>query len=105
MNLFDLIFGVIFLVLGIVFGFTKSYTHLKAWKAMPEKDRAKVKIVPLCRNVGGMIALAGILFLLKGAISGYGDRAFVITMVAWLVLAGIDVAFITKSKRYRNEED
>lgn len=49
-----------------------------------------------------VIALNGIIFLLKGFWSAFGDHWFVGAMIAWLVVAGFDVWYIGKSKRYQN---
>ena len=65
-------------------------THLSAWKNMPQPEKDKIKIRPLCRNIGEVIALNGIIFLLKGFWSGFSDHWFVGAMIAWLVVAGFD---------------
>ena len=79
-----------------------SHIHLSAWKNMPQSEKDKIKIRPLCRNIGEVIALNGIIFLLKGFWSAFGDHWYVGAMIAWLVVAGFDVWYIGKSKRYQN---
>ena len=56
-------FGVLFTVAGFVFACGKGHTHLSAWKNMPQPEKDKIKIRPLCRNIGEVIALNGIIFL------------------------------------------
>ncbi len=98
-----IIFGALFITAGLVFAFGKAHIYLSAWKNMPKEEKDKIKIVPLCQNVGAIIALSGIIFLVKGLWHGFEGRGFVIAMVIWLVIAGLDVWYIGKSKRYRNE--
>ena len=69
---------------------------------LPALALASIKISPLCRNIGEVIALNGIIFLLKGFWSGFSDHRFVGAMIAWLCLAGFDVWYIGKRKRYQN---
>ncbi len=97
-----ILFGAVFIIAGIVFAFGKIYNRLSAWKNMSEKERKEINIVPLCRNIGLVIVLSGIIFLVKGLWSGFSNSAFIIAMVVWLILAGVDVWYISKSKRYRN---
>ena len=63
---------------------------------MPQEEKEKIKIVPLCRNIGEVIALNGIIFLMKGLWSGFADHWFVAAMIAWLMIAGFDVWYIEK---------
>lgn len=70
---------------------------------MPQSEKEKIKIIPLCRNIGEVIALSGIIFLLKGLWPGFENHWFVAAMIAWLVIAGFDVWYIGKSNRYRKQ--
>lgn len=70
---------------------------------MPQEEKEKIKIVPLYRNIGEVIALNGIIFLMKGLWSGFADHWFVATMIAWLMIAAFDVWYIEKSNRYRKK--
>lgn len=67
---------------------------------MPQEEKEKIKIVPLCRNIGEVIALNGIIFLMKGLQPGFVDHWFVVAMIAWLIIAGFDIWYIEKSNRY-----
>ena len=95
-------FGILFTVAGIVFVCGKGHIHLSAWKTMPQEEKDSIKIIPLCRNIGEVIGLNGIIFLAKGLWPGFERRWFVASMIAWLVVAGLDVWYIEKSNRYRN---
>ena len=55
------------------------------------------------KNIGEIIALNGIIFLLKGLWAGFSDHWFVGAMVAWMIIAGFDVWYIEKSQRYRKK--
>ena len=67
MNGACLFLGILFLAAGIYFYSGKAVNHITAWKTMPEEEKRKIHIRPLCRNVGMMIATSGIIFLLSGA--------------------------------------
>ena len=96
-------FGILFTIAGFWFACGKGHSHLSAWKNMSPEEKSKIKIVPLCRNVGEIIALNGIIFLMKGLWPGFSNHWFVGAMVAWLIVAGFDVWYIGKSKRYINK--
>lgn len=61
-------FGILFTIAGFVFACGKGHIHLSEWKNMPQEEKDKIKIIPLCRNIGEVIALNGIIFLMKGAL-------------------------------------
>lgn len=103
MNFTCIFFGVVFCIAGIVFACGKAHIHLAAWKAMPQEEKDKINIVPLCRNIGGVIALCGLIFLVSGLWMGFKDHFFGYAMVAWLVFAGVDVYCIGKKDRYRSK--
>ena len=44
--------------------------------------------------------LNGLIFLLKGLFAGFTSNWFTIAMVAWMIVAGFDVWYISKSKKY-----
>ena len=96
-------FGVLFTIAGVVFASGKGHIHLSAWKNMPQEEKEKIRIVPLCRNIGEVIVLNGIIFLMKGFWAGFSNHWFVGAMIAWLIVAGLDVWYISKSNRYRNQ--
>ena len=100
MNFTCIFFGIIFLITGILFATGKLHEHITAWKNMPIEEKRRIKIVPLCMNIGLVIALSGVIFLINGFWSGFRDHLFVISMVAWLILAGIDLFFIEKKHWY-----
>lgn len=103
MDLTCVFFGVLFIIGGFWFACGKGHVHLSAWKNMPQEEKDKIKINPLCRNIGEVIALNGIIFLTKGLWSGFESPWFVVAMIAWLIVAGFDVWYITKSSRYHNK--
>ena len=69
-------------------------------KNMTQEEKDKIKIVPLCRNIGEVIALNGLIFLLKGLWPGFENHWFVTAMIAWFIVAGFDLWYIEKSDRY-----
>lgn len=101
MNLSCVLFGLLFLGTGALFAAGKLHVHMSFWKRMDEAEREAVDIVPLCKNIGGMIALSGGIFLLGGLSRGFLSHGFVWAMIAWMVLSGIDVWHIGKSGAYQ----
>ncbi len=97
------VFGAIFTIAGILFAMGLLHEHLKEWKAMTDEERAGVNAKPLCRNIGGMIVLCGILLLLNGFSETLREQYFTWCMIGWLVLSGLDVYYIGKSKRYTRQ--
>lgn len=101
MDFICIFFGILFTIAGLLFFFGKAHIHLSAWKNMPQEEKDKIKILPLCRNIGKIILLSGIIFLMKGLWTDFSNHWFVGSMVAWLMIAGVDVWYITKSERYK----
>ena len=100
MNITCIFFGIIFLGAGGMFAAGMLHEHISAWRNMPNEEKNKIKIIPLCRNIGGMIALSGVIFLINGLCQGFRDHLFVISMVAWLILSGADLFLIEKKHWY-----
>lgn len=96
MNLTSIFFGIVFICAGIWFAFGKGLIHLSAWKTMPSEEKDKIKIKALCKNIGSMISACGGIFL----IGGFIDFVFLPAMIAWLIVAGVDVYVINKSQMY-----
>lgn len=104
MNGVCLFLGVLFLAAGIFFYSGKAVNYIAAWKMMPEEEKKKIRVRPLCRNVGTMIAASGVIFLCSGISSAFREGAFLWCMIGWLVLSGIDVYWIGKSGRYQTAQ-
>lgn len=56
---------------------------------MSEEEKAKIKIIPLSRNIGEVITLNGVIFLLKGICPGFTDHWFTAAILAWMLVAGL----------------
>ncbi len=102
MDLTCVFFGMIFIIAGALFALGKLHGRLAAWRNMPQSEKDKIKIKPLFRNIGEIIMPRGIIFLAKGLWAEFSSHMFMVTMIAWLIVAGFDVWHISKSKRYRN---
>lgn len=100
MNLTCIFFGIIFTIAGFMFACGKGHIHFSSWKNMPKEEKEKIKIVPLCCNIGEVIALNGLIFLLKGLCPDFENHWFVTAMIAWFIVAGFDLWYIEKSDRY-----
>ena len=102
MNLTCIVFGILFVAAGALYAAGKLHTHMSVWKNMPQEEKDQIRIGPLCRNIGGMILVCGVIFLLKGFWHSFSHPWFTGIMMAWLIACGLDVWFIRKSKRYKN---
>lgn len=102
MNITSICFGLVFLIGGIIFFLGRGHIKLSAWKAMSDKEKSQINIKPLCRNIGGMIMICGVIFIVSGLWGRFQDKFFIWSMVIWLIVAGVDVYFIGKSQRYIN---
>lgn len=98
-----ILLGIAFISAGILFAFGKGHIHISAWKNMSPEEKHKVKIKPLVRNIGTVIIISGIIFLMKGLWAEFSKSWFVYSIITWLILAGLDVCYISKSNRYRNQ--
>lgn len=102
MNITCIIFGILFIAAGIMFFIGKAHEHIESYSRMSEAEKANIKIEPLCRNIGIVIGLAGIGFLIAGVVSIFASKLFIWYMIAWFVGAGFDARFISKSNHYKN---
>lgn len=98
-----ILFGILFSIYGILFSTGKIHVHLTAWKTMPEEEKRKINILPLCMNIGEVITGCGIIFLVRGLWQGFTMHWFTVCILLWLVIAFADILFISKSKRYYRE--
>ena len=100
MSIIHIIFGLMFSVTGYLFAKGKIHQYLTPWEKMPENEKAKIDIVPLCKNIGLIIFLAGAIFLAGGMWEQFREHLFVIAMVIWIVIAGIDLYCIESKHWY-----
>lgn len=100
MNFTAIVLGTLFLVSGVMIAAGRLHIHLSAWKHMSSQERGKIKVKPLCLNIGEIVMLNGIIFLLKGLISNFTDYWFTLAIVAWMLVALFDVWYISKSGKY-----
>lgn len=103
LNMTCLVFGALFLATGLVLFFGKGYTRLSVWKKMSDEERGAIRILPLCRNLGLMIGLCGLLFAAAGLSDAFKARAFTFCIIGWFGLCCADIVFIEKSRRYKND--
>lgn len=103
MRISCMVYGISFLLAGIWLAWGQGHTHLSAWKKMSEEEKAKIKIIPLSRNIGEVITLNGVIFLLKGICPGFTNHWFTTAILAWMLVAGLDVLYIGKSGRYHSQ--
>ncbi len=98
-----LIFGIIFVIVGILFFVGQIHIHVKAWQNMPEDEKATVRIKPLCHNIGIVIVLCGVVFLASGIWTAFKENAFAWCMIGWMAACAADLVYIERGKRYRTD--
>ena len=91
--------GVLFIIAGLAFFFGRTNIQLFAWENMPEQGRGR--IMPLCRCVGEVIVLSGLIFLMKGLWAGFSEHWLAGSIAAWLAAAGLDVWYTAGNRRCR----
>lgn len=96
-----LLFGAVFIVAGIMFACGKLHNHIKAWNSMTAEEKEDINIKPLCVNIGSMISICGVVFMLAGVFLFFRIHIFIWCMILWIIAAGIDVYFIGKNKKFR----
>ena len=102
MNITCIVLGTVLLIIGFLFFVGKAHEHIEGYKRMSEEEKSEIKIIPLCRNIGIVIGIAGIGFLIAGIVPIFSDKIFIWYMILWFIGTGLDVRYISKSKRYIN---
>lgn len=105
MNYLCMFLGVIFCCSGVLFALGKLHNYLTAWRVMEEQERKAVKIKPLCRNVGFMIIVYGMIFTICGYLHLEQTEIFRWAVVLWSIASLGDVYFISKSSWYKIKAD
>ncbi len=100
MDLISTILGIIILAGGIMFMTGMPLERMSAWKAMSEAEKAVIDVGPLCINIGGMIAICGIILLITGFSPVFKERFFVWAMFIWMAACVLNVYIIEKRQLY-----
>ena len=103
MDITCIILGLLFCVLGILFASGKLHNHIDSWNKLPDDEKEKIRIEPLCRNIGEVFGLSGLIFLLNGFNAQFKEHWFVISMIAWFIITILDLCFIEKSGYYERK--
>ncbi len=101
----SLLFGIVVVVVGFLAAIGKFHIFFKEWKRMPEDEKKKIKIKPLCRNIGTAIMLCGAILIVAGVWPYFMSEIFKWAMLAWFVLAIADCVYISKSGHYKVREE
>lgn len=101
MNITCILFGLLFIGFGILFAMGKLHEFITPWKSLSEQEKNEIAIQPLCVNIGEIIALSGIILFINGIIPEFKSHWLVISMIAWFVIAGFDLWYIEKSKKFK----
>ncbi|MCL1835685.1 MAG: DUF3784 domain-containing protein [Oscillospiraceae bacterium] len=88
------------LVVGVAFLTGKAPVFIKAYRLMPEEEKEKINIKPLCRNLSAAFLIAAAIFGAAGYSEVFRLIYFKWAVVGWLALCCADIAYIGKSKRY-----
>lgn len=100
MNFICIFFGLVFIFAGVMFSLGKVHIYLNEWKMLTQQEKENIRIQPLCMNIGTIIIFNGFIFLMKGWLTEFRNQWFVVFMMIWLLIAGVDVWYITKSNHY-----
>lgn len=104
MQLKCLILGILFLFIGASFFYGKAIPRMNWWNELTPKEQENIRVEALGRNVGSVLLLAGIIFEMAAIFPTFQEKAFIWCIVGWLILTGIDVYDMEKSKRYLIQE-
>ncbi len=96
--------GIVILAVGFVMFFGGLHVFFRSWKRMPEAEKKKIHIKALCHNLGLVIALCGVIILVAAFWAFFLEKLFAWFMIAWFVLAAIDLVWISKSGRYEDKQ-
>lgn len=69
---------------------------------MTQEEKDAIPMHVLGHNIGTIISLCGLIFIINGIFEKYNRHFFIPSMVIWLVIAGVDVFYIGKSKKYNS---
>ena len=97
MNGTCIVFGLFFIAFGILFAMGKL-NHIIS---ISQQEKDQIAMGPVCVNVGEVIALSGIILLLNGIIPNFKSHWLVASMIAWFFIAGFDLWYIEKSKKFK----
>lgn len=100
MNFCCLFLGLVFAAAGVLFFIGKGLPLMSVWKQMSTVEKEKINASSLGKNIGIILLLAAICFLLSGISIIFRQSAFTWCMIFWMVITGADVYFIGKSDRY-----
>lgn len=103
MNLYCIVFGLVFLAAGSAFFAGLAPDWLRAWCALPKKEKRTVQTDRLSKNIGCVLGAASAVFLASGLSQAFLGAAFTWCMLGWFVLTGLDAAYIAYSRRYKSE--
>lgn len=95
------IFWGVFPIPGVLFFFGKAPSIWPPWKNMPQEEKEKIKLLPLCCNMGAIGILSDVIFLRKGLWADFPNHWFVGARIAWLMMFRLDVWHRTKPARYK----
>lgn len=96
MNLYCIIFGIMFISTSIIFLSKKGGSLVQKWVLTPNTNVDKALCESLSKNISLVFLFAGLIFLLSGFIKAIFDSAFIWLMIIWFIAVGIDVYFISK---------
>lgn len=105
MQLQSFILGILFLAGGAFFFSGSAIPRMKGWKALSDEEKRKIRVGALGKNVGIVLSAAGILFELAACFRPFREQAFLWSIIFWLILTGMDVYDMEKSKRYYVSEE
>ena len=101
MNLFCILLGIALIVVSYLFWIGKGVKYIRAWEETPIEEKNKVNIGKVGRNIACIFALGSVIFIITGFSPTFKEKAFVWSMIGYLILIGADVYHMGKFKCYK----
>ena len=92
--------SVIALAGGVLFFTGKGASYIKGYANMPDEEKKKIKIKPLCKNVSVAFFTIAVIFAAAGYSEAFRLNYLKWAMIGWMVLCCADALYISKSGRY-----
>ena len=104
MNITCLVFALVFLICSFIFFGDRGEMFIPNWNKLSEEEREEIPLHELSLNMGIVLSICAIILLASGLFENFREHYFAISMVLWLIGAGVDVYFIEKKNNKKKKE-
>ncbi|MEG0284001.1 MAG: DUF3784 domain-containing protein [Erysipelotrichales bacterium] len=92
--------GLLMFIIAITFYFEIAPKFIKGYQMMSEQEKAGINIKALSQNLSLMFFIVSFIFLVAGYSEDFLENNFRIAMIIWLIICGLDIAYINKSDKF-----